>query len=60
MSQTIDRHADYPVNPDFDPLDQEFEFDPNVSLRGPKELWAEWTPGRPLARTAVESSRSRG
>jgi hypothetical protein len=29
MRQTIDRHADYPVNPDFDPLDQEFGFDPN-------------------------------
>lgn len=25
--------------------DQEFEFDPNMSFRGPKELWAEWTPG---------------
>ena len=59
MSQTIDQDADYPVNPDFDPFDQEFEFDPNVSLRDPKELWAEWTPGGPLARTAVESSRSR-
>ena len=58
MSQTIDQHADYPVNPDFDPLDQ--EFGPNVPLRDPKELWAEWTPGGPLARTAVESSRSRG
>lgn len=26
------------------PSDQEFEFDPNMSFRGPKELWAEWTP----------------
>jgi cytochrome P450 len=25
------------------PSDQEFEFDPNMSFRGPKELWAEWT-----------------
>ncbi len=59
MSQTIDQDADYPVNPAFDSLDQEFEFDPNVSLRGPKELWADWTPGGPLARTAVESRQSR-
>jgi hypothetical protein len=60
MSQkTIDRDADYPVNSGFGPLDQEFEFDPNVSLRGLKELWAVWTPGGPLARTAVESRRSR-
>lgn len=27
------------------PPDQTFEFDPNMSFRGPKELWAEWTPG---------------
>jgi cytochrome P450 len=26
------------------PPDQRFEFDPNMSFRGPKELWAEWTP----------------
>jgi cytochrome P450 len=26
------------------PSDQSFEFDPNMSFRGPKELWAEWTP----------------
>lgn len=26
------------------PPDQGFEFDPNMSFRGPKELWAEWTP----------------
>ena len=26
------------------PPDQEFEFDPNMSFRGPKEMWAEWTP----------------
>jgi cytochrome P450 len=26
------------------PPDQTFEFDPNMSFRGPKELWAEWTP----------------
>jgi len=26
------------------PPDQSFEFDPNMSFRGPKELWAEWTP----------------
>jgi hypothetical protein len=25
------------------PPDQRFEFDPNMSFRGPKELWAEWT-----------------
>ncbi|HEV8046011.1 MAG TPA: cytochrome P450, partial [Rubrobacter sp.] len=24
--------------------DQQFEFDPNISFRGPKQLWAEWTP----------------
>ncbi|HET7478456.1 MAG TPA: cytochrome P450, partial [Rubrobacteraceae bacterium] len=24
--------------------DQTFQFDPNMSFRGPKELWAEWTP----------------
>jgi cytochrome P450 len=28
------------------PPDQRFEFDPNMSFRGPKELWAEWTPVR--------------
>lgn len=78
MSHAVQRDADYPVNPDFDPLDpdfclgaplarleariafelltqrlpdlrlsppdQEFEFDPNMSFRGPKELWAEWMP----------------
>jgi hypothetical protein len=26
------------------PPDQVFEFDPNMSFRGPKEMWAEWTP----------------
>jgi hypothetical protein len=26
------------------PPDQSFEFDPNMSFRGPRELWAEWTP----------------
>lgn len=26
------------------PPDQRLEFDPNMSFRGPKELWAEWTP----------------
>ncbi|MGI8909915.1 MAG: cytochrome P450 [Rubrobacteraceae bacterium] len=26
------------------PPDQSFDFDPNMSFRGPKELWAEWTP----------------
>ena len=26
--------------------DQTFEFDPHMSFRGPKELWAEWTPVR--------------
>jgi cytochrome P450 len=26
------------------PPDQRFEYDPNMSFRGPKELWAEWTP----------------
>lgn len=26
------------------PPDQHLEFDPNISFRGPKELWAEWTP----------------
>ena len=28
------------------PPEQPFEFDPNMSFRGPKELWAEWTPDR--------------
>src|SRR5215212_321467 len=26
------------------PPDQQLEFDPNMSFRGPKKLWAEWTP----------------
>jgi cytochrome P450 len=26
------------------PEDQTMEFDPNISFRGPKELWVEWTP----------------
>lgn len=26
------------------PPDQRFEFDPNMSFRGTKELWVEWTP----------------
>ena len=26
------------------PPDQSFEFDPNMSFRGPKELWTGWTP----------------
>src|SRR5215210_3306324 len=26
------------------PEDQTLEFDPNISFRGPKELWVEWTP----------------
>ncbi|MGI9050440.1 MAG: cytochrome P450 [Rubrobacteraceae bacterium] len=26
------------------PPDQSFEFDPNMSFRGPKEMWAEWSP----------------
>ena len=57
MSQTIDQDADYSVNPDFDLLDPDCLAYPY--LRGPKELWAEWTPGGPLARTAVESRQSR-
>ncbi|HKH78162.1 MAG TPA: cytochrome P450 [Rubrobacteraceae bacterium] len=28
------------------PPDQRFAFDSNMSFRGPKELWAEWTPAR--------------
>ena len=28
------------------PPDQTFEFDPNMSFRGPKELWTEWAPAR--------------
>jgi cytochrome P450 len=28
------------------PPDQQLEFDPNMSFRGPTELWAEWTPAR--------------
>ncbi len=27
------------------PPDQQFEFDPNMSFRGPKEMWTEWIPG---------------
>jgi cytochrome P450 len=27
------------------PPDQSVELDPNISFRGPKELWAEWMPG---------------
>ena len=26
------------------PEDQIIEFEPNISFRGPKELWVEWTP----------------
>lgn len=26
------------------PPDQIFEFDPNMSFRGPQKMWAEWTP----------------
>lgn len=26
------------------PEDQTIEFEPNISFRGPKELWVEWTP----------------
>ena len=26
------------------PSDQHIEFDSNMSFRGPKELWVEWTP----------------
>jgi len=26
------------------PPDQRFEFDLNMAIRGPKELWVEWTP----------------
>jgi len=32
-----------------DPPDQHLEVDPNMSFRGPKELWAEWTPGEATA-----------
>ena len=28
----------------FSPEDQSLEFDPNISFRGPRELWVEWTP----------------
>lgn len=31
------------------PPDQRFEFDPNMSFRGPKEMRAEWTPTGPGA-----------
>ena len=30
------------------PPDQRFEFDLNMAFRGPKELWAEWTPDEPF------------
>jgi cytochrome P450 len=33
------------------PPDQRFEFDPNMSFRGPTELWAEWTPAGTTAGT---------
>ena len=37
MSQTErPQEADHPVDEDFDP---------NMSFRGPKELWAEWKTG---------------
>lgn len=31
------------------PPHQSFDFDPNMSFRGPKELWAEWTPAEAMA-----------
>jgi cytochrome P450 len=31
------------------PPDQRFKFDPNMSFRGPKKLWAEWTPAEVTA-----------
>lgn len=35
VSRLEQRGESYPVYPDFEP---------NMSFRGPKELWAEWTP----------------
>ncbi len=34
------------------PPDQTFEFDPNMSFRGPREMWVEWTPAE--TRSSVE------
>ncbi len=32
------------------PLDQTFDFDPKMSVRGPREMWAEWTSAKTKAR----------
>ena len=32
------------------PPDQTFDFDPNMSFRGPREMWAEWTSAKTKAR----------
>jgi hypothetical protein len=38
-----------PTTSTADPPYQHLEVDPNMSFRGPKELWAEWTPGEATA-----------
>ncbi len=35
------------------PPDQGFEFDPNMSFRGPKEMWAQWTPAEATSGTIM-------
>lgn len=35
------------------PPNQSFEFDPNMSFRGPKELWAEWKPVGAMSGTTI-------
>ena len=41
------------------PPDQTLEFDPNMALRGPKELWAEWTPPKRRPRQLTDSGTTR-
>ena len=41
------------------PPDQHIEFDPNMSFRGPKELWAEWTPAEATSAEATSGVSSR-
>ena len=41
------------------PPDRSVEFDPNISFRGPKELWAEWTPGEATSGEATSGAGER-
>ena len=34
------------------PEDQTIEFEPNISFRGPKELWVEWMPDKTAQQTS--------